>query len=203
LLQSPSEVEQRLAVTLAEHIALALANLNLRETLRDQSIRDPLTGLFNRRFMEESLERELRRAVRNNQSAAVVMMNIDHFKHFNDTFGYQAGDTLLRALGDFLKKNTRGQDVACRSGGEEFTLVLSGASSEAALQRAEILREQFKQLNAQHRGQPLGVVSLSLGVAAFPEHGSTMQEILQAADQALYCAKEEGRDRVVVGRAVS
>ena len=195
-LRSSAEAEQRLTAVLAEQIALALANLKLRESLRNQSIRDPLTGLFNRRYLEESLERELSRASRNKKPLALIMMDIDHFKHFNDTFGHQAGDTLLRALGDYLKKRTRGQDIACRYGGEEFALVLSDTPLDAALQRAEILREEIKQLHAQHAGQLLGTVSLSMGVALFPEDGSTITEIIRAADQALYKAKHEGRDRV-------
>ena len=195
-LRSSAEAEQRLTAVLAEQIALALANLKLRESLRNQSIRDPLTGLFNRRYMEESLEREMSRAHRNKKSLALVMMDIDHFKHFNDTFGHQAGDTLLRALGDYLKKRTRGQDIACRYGGEEFALVLSDTPLDAALQRAEILREEIKQLNVQHAGQLLGTITLSMGAALFPDDGLTSAELLRAADQALYKAKREGRDRV-------
>ena len=141
---------------MGERISLALANLRLREVLRGQSIRDPLTGLFNRRFMEESLERELRRAVRGKQPVAVLMLDIDHFKRFNDTFGHQAGDALLRALGNLLKETTRGQDVVCRYGGEEFAFVLAGASLDAARKRAELLREEIKHLNVRHGGQLLG-----------------------------------------------
>jgi diguanylate cyclase (GGDEF)-like protein/PAS domain S-box-containing protein len=202
-LRSPAEAEQRLTAVLAEQIALALANLRLRESLRTQSIRDPLTGLFNRRYMEESLEREMSRANRNKKSLALIMMDIDHFKHFNDTFGHQAGDTLLRALGDFLKKRTRGQDIACRYGGEEFALVLSDASFDAALQRAEILREEVKQMDVQHAGQVLGTINLSMGVALFPEDGPTVSEILRAADQALYQAKHDGRDRVCTSSSLA
>lgn len=184
-----------------ERIPLALANLRLRDVLRTQSIRDPLTGLFNRRYMEESLERELRRAIRNHQSVALAMLDIDHFKLFNDTFGHQAGDTLLRALGDFLSQRTRGQDVACRFGGEEFALILSGATSEDAVARAELLREELKHLSVQHAGQTLGRISFSIGISAFPGHGTTAEELLRAADEALYCAKEDGRDRVVLASA--
>src|ERR1019366_1871619 len=114
------EVLERQATAAGERISLALANLQLREVLRGQSIRDPLTGLFNRRFMEESLERELRRAMRGKEQLALLMLDIDHFKRFNDTFGHQAGDALLRALGNLLRETTRGQDVVCRYGGEEF-----------------------------------------------------------------------------------
>ena len=196
-----TDAQQRLAVTAAGHIALALANLRLRETLRMQSIRDPLTGLFNRRYMEESLARELRRAARNQRRLGAIMLDLDRFKRFNDTFGHEAGDTLLRELGEFLRSRTRGEDIACRYGGEEFVVILPEASMEVTQQRAERLREEFKHLNVQHRGRSLGPVTLSVGVAVFPEHGSTAEEILRAADHALYQAKAEGRDRVALGAA--
>jgi diguanylate cyclase (GGDEF)-like protein/PAS domain S-box-containing protein len=195
--ENQMEILGRQAAAVGERISLALANLRLREVLRGQSLRDPLTGLFNRRYMEESLERELRRAVRNNQSLALLILDIDHFKRFNDTFGHQAGDTLLRALGDFLIQRTRGQDAACRYGGEEFALVLSGAAADAAYRRAELLREDLKQMAVQYAGQVLGSVTVSIGIATFPGH-ATADELLHAADQALYRAKSEGRDRVVV-----
>jgi diguanylate cyclase (GGDEF)-like protein len=199
--QSSGEAERRLATVLAEQVALALGNLKLRESLRNQSICDPLTGLFNRRYMEESLEREFSRANRNKTAVAIVMMDLDHFKRFNDTFGHQAGDTLLRTLGDFLKRNTRGQDIACRYGGEEFALVLTESTMAGALQRSEILRQQVKQLSVEYAGQLLGAISVSMGVALFPDHGTTMGDVLRASDQALYCAKREGRDRVAVWTA--
>ena len=192
------EMLARQAIAVGERISLALANLRLREVLRVQSLRDLLTGLFNRRYMEESLERELQRAIRNNQFVALLMLDIDHFKRFNDTFGHQAGDTLLRALGDFLTKQTRGQDAACRYGGEEFAIILSGTSVEAAERRAELLREDLKQLTVEYAGQLLGSVTLSIGVAAYPGH-DTAKDLFQAADQALYRAKADGRDRVIVG----
>lgn len=194
--RSPREAERRLAAVLVEQVALSLGNLKLRESLRNQSICDPLTGLFNRRYMEESLEREFSRANRNKSSVAIIMMDIDHFKRFNDTFGHQAGDTLLRILGDFLKKNTRGQDIACRYGGEEFALVLTDSNLAGAVQRAELLRQQVQQLSVEYAGQLLGSVRVSIGVALFPDHGTTMVEVLRASDQALYRAKREGRDRV-------
>jgi diguanylate cyclase (GGDEF)-like protein len=156
-----------------------------------------LTGLFNRRFMEESLERELRRADRGKQELALLMLDIDHFKSFNDTFGHPAGDALLRELGKLLKETTRGQDVACRYGGEEFAFVLAGASLDAARKRAELLREEIKQLNVRHGGQLLGAVTLSIGIAVFPGSGENPVQLVKAADEALYRAKEEGRDRVI------
>lgn len=194
--RQPAENERQLAGVLSEQVALALGSLKLRESLKNQSICDPLTGLFNRRYMEESLEREFSRANRNKTSVSIIMMDLDHFKRFNDTFGHQAGDTLLRTLGDFLKRNTRGQDIACRYGGEEFALVLTDTTLAGAVQRCEILRQQIKQLNVEYAGQLLGAINVSMGVALFPDHGSTITEVLGAADQALYRAKREGRDRV-------
>ena len=191
------------ASAVGERISLALANLRLREVLRNQSIRDSLTGLFNRRFMEESLEREVRRASRNKEGVAVLMLDLDHFKLFNDTFGHQAGDLLLRGFGDFLSQGTRGQDVACRYGGEEFLIVLAGATIDAAFKRAELLREDLKQLTVRHAGQVLGRVTVSIGVSAFPDNGATAEELVHAADKALYRAKEEGRDRIVVAGALT
>jgi diguanylate cyclase (GGDEF)-like protein len=192
------EALYRQAIAVAERISWALANLSMREVLRVQSIRDPLTGLFNRRYLEESLERELRRAVRNHQSVSILMLDVDHFKSFNDTFGHQAGDTLLRALSNFLVHRTRGHDIVSRFGGEEFVVVLTDASLDAAYKRAELLREELKQLTVIHGRQVLGCITLSIGVASFPAHGGTLNELLHAADQALYRAKADGRDRVAV-----
>ncbi|MGK7905507.1 MAG: PAS domain S-box protein [Hormoscilla sp.] len=189
--------KRQLAQTVSEHIGLALANLQLRETLQQQSIRDPLTGLFNRRYMEESLERELRRCDRNKQPLSIIMLDVDHFKHFNDTFGHEAGDAVLRELGLFLQQNIRDSDIACRYGGEELMLILPEASLHDTEQRAEQLREGIKRLRVQHRRQQLGVVTVSLGVACFPKHGPTGKAAIRAADAALYQAKKAGRDRVV------
>jgi len=188
----------REALSAGERISLALANLSLREVLRTQSIRDPLTGLFNRRYMEESLHRELRRAVRQNEQVAVFMIDIDYFKQFNDTFGHLAGDTLLRELGTSLSQHTRGQDVVCRFGGEEFAIILTSASSEAAHTRAQRLCEEVRKLTVVFRGQTLGRITLSVGIAGYPGSGNDAEELLRKADEALYRAKTEGRDRIVV-----
>lgn len=193
-----SDSEQRLARTFAEQSALALANLNMREILKMQSVRDPLTGLYNRRYMEESLERELRRASRKNSTIGLMMLDVDHFKRFNDTFGHEAGDSVLRMLGNLLKTQFRGEDVVCRYGGEEFTIILPDASLKITQERAEQLREAVKMDVAQFRGQSLEPVSLSIGVSSFPANGATGDALLRAADAALYRAKEKGRDRVVV-----
>ena len=191
------EPQQRLASTVADQLSLAVANLKLRETLRNQSIRDPLTGLFNRRYLEETLERELRRAERGGGSLGVVMLDLDRFKEFNDTYGHDVGDMLLREIGRLLQGVIRGGDVACRYGGEEFALVLPGADTDTTRQRAERLRDAARNLLVSHRGHTVGAVTLSAGIAAYPKHGITGEVLLQAADAALYRAKAEGRDRVV------
>jgi diguanylate cyclase (GGDEF)-like protein len=129
------------------------------------------------------------------------MVDLDHFKRFNDTFGHQAGDAALRSLGDFLKKNTRGQDIVCRYGGEEFALVFSGATLEGTVERAEALRVGVKRMEVQYMGQLLGTITVSMGIALFPEHGSNVAEVLRGADQALYSAKREGRDQTCVWAA--
>ncbi len=196
--QQLSESQQRLAKTFAEQTALALANLKMREILRVQSVRDPLTGLYNRRYMEESLDRELRRAKRKNVVLGLMMLDVDHFKHFNDTFGHEAGDSVLRSLGTLLRTQFRGEDIVCRYGGEEFVVILPEASLELTQQRAEQLREAVKKDLVQFRGQSLGAVSLSIGVSSFPPNGITGEALVGAADAALYRAKEEGRDRVMV-----
>lgn len=192
-----SENKVRLVRTVAEHIALNLANLKLRATLSERSIRDPLTGLFNRRYLEESLERELYRAAREHRPLGTIMIDLDGFKKFNDTFGHSAGDQVLRALGDFLQKKTRGGDIACRYGGEEFTLILPGTSLEVARQRAEQLRQEIQHLKVPYSKH----LTVSLGVAVFPEHGTTKEALLKAADFALYQAKSEGGNRVAVAQS--
>jgi diguanylate cyclase (GGDEF)-like protein len=192
-----ADSRRRLATTVAEHVALALSNLILRETLRQQAIRDPLTNLFNRRYMEESLDRELSRAARHGSSLGVIMLDIDHFKPVNDTFGHAAGDTLLRAIGALLLTHTRAEDIACRYGGEEFTVILPDSSLEDTWRRAEQLRVAIRRLRVRYGGEPLDAVTVSAGVASYPEHGAVPEALLRAADLALYQAKAEGRDRVV------
>jgi diguanylate cyclase (GGDEF)-like protein len=193
-----SEIQLQLAKAMADTVALALANLKLRMSLLHQSIRDPLTDLFNRRYLEETLEREVRRATRLQRTVAVIMLDIDHFKRFNDTFGHEAGDTLLRELGGFLKREIRGGDFACRYGGEEFVLILPEISPEDVRNSAERMREKIKELNIQYNNVVLENITLSLGVALFPVHGTTGKAILHAADEALYQAKHQGRDQVVI-----
>ncbi len=194
---------QRMAQAMAQHIALAIANLKLRAVLRAQAIRDPLTGLFNRRYLTELLELELRRAQRSRYSVGVVMLDIDHFKRVNDTFGHQAGDMLLREFATLLKTNCRGGDIVARFGGEEFVLVLPSVSLEDATRRAETLRKASEDLQLVRDHRTLGPVTVSLGVAVFPNHGTTGEALIQAADAALYRAKQGGRNRVLTADASS
>ena len=184
------------ATTVAEAMALALANLKLRETLRNQAIRDGLTGLFNRRYLEETLDRELSRSKRQGSPLGVIMLDLDHFKEYNDTYGHNAGDELLMSLGELIQDQIRREDIACRYGGEEFLLIMPGAPLEVALNRAEELNRSVKNLHT--RNTSLKPITISAGVAIFPDHGGAGKEVIRAADAALYRAKAKGRDRVLV-----
>lgn len=190
---------QQILRGVVDTLALALANLRLRETLRQQSIRDPNTGLYNRRYLEETSSRELRRMERSEQPLAMIMLDVDHFKQFNDTFGHEAGDLVLKQVAATLLDHARESDVVSRYGGEEFALMMPATSLAEGAERAEALRKAIKQLHLAHRGRTLGTITASFGVAAFPELGASWAEIVNAADRALYQAKAEGRDRVVVG----
>ncbi len=192
-----TESKRRLAVSVAEHIALALSSLRLRETLREQAIRDSLTGLFNRRYMTESLERELRRAERRRSAVGIIMLDLDHFKHVNDTYGHDIGDMLLRAVGHLLQKQIREEDIACRYGGEEFTVILPDTRLDEVRLRSEQLRVAVTHIRGGQNGA-YADLSASFGIAEFPAHGSTADAVLHAADAALYEAKTNGRDQVVV-----
>jgi diguanylate cyclase (GGDEF)-like protein len=182
----------------AEQVGLCISNLRLREALRNQSIRDPLTGLFNRRYLEETLEREVRRATRSEQSLGVIMLDLDHFQRFNDTYGHEAGDTVLRQTASFLANSVRAEDIVCRFGGEEFIVILPMADLNATRTRAESICSRLRELEVLHDGRPVGRVTASAGVAAYPEHGIVPKALIEAADASMYRAKKEGRDRVVV-----
>jgi diguanylate cyclase (GGDEF)-like protein len=148
--------------------------------------------------MEEALAQEQHRTTRNDAHLAVIMIDIDHFKAFNDNHGHDSGDAILRALGGFFKKHVRGSDIACRYGGEEFVLIMSPSTAEGALQRAENIREAATKLSVKHAGQHLGAITLSMGVAVFPDHASEATALVKAADVALFHAKSGGRNRVVM-----
>ncbi|HTP62850.1 MAG TPA: diguanylate cyclase [Burkholderiales bacterium] len=188
-------------LTVAEHIALALSNLRLSETLRVQAVRDALTGLYNRRHMEQALEREILRAGRTHRTVGVIMLDLDHFKNFNDAHGHEAGDALLRLLGGYLVTHVRAEDIACRYGGEEFVVIMPEASLEMARGRAADLLRGLDGLRVNYRGALLPGVTVSIGVAAFPAHGRTASDLLRSADSAMYAAKRQGRDRVETAQA--
>lgn len=187
--------------TFAAQVGLSIANIRLREALRTQSVRDALTGLYNRRYLEETLERELRRAARAEHSLGILMIDLDHFKKFNDTYGHDAGDMVLRDTGASLTKGIRAEDFVCRFGGEEFVVILPTADPETSRARAEKLRTKMRELTITYQGKSLGMVTISVGVAAFPAHGTSPKELMAAADAALYQAKRGGRDQVVVASA--
>jgi diguanylate cyclase (GGDEF)-like protein len=188
----------RRANAVAERVSLALANLKLRELLRNQSIRDPLTGLYNRRYLEESLNRELQRAKRAGRSVSLVMLDLDHFKHFNDTFGHQVGDILLKEVAGVIKSRVRAGDLPCRYGGEEFSLIVAEVDTEGTQKCVESIRESIKHLSLHHRGQTLGTITVSAGIATYPTHADNSEDLVRAADEALYEAKKAGRDRIFV-----
>ena len=193
--QSKDE-QRRLAMVCAEQISLAIANAKLRDQLRDQSIRDALTGMFNRRYMLETCRREFSRAARARQNVSILSMDVDHFKKFNDNHGHDAGDTVLRAVSECLMANFRDEDVACRFGGEEFVVLLPGTTAEAAVRKAEDVRTKIESLVVRYVDANLPRITMSIGVAAFPQTGDNPQVVLKAADEALYRAKDGGRNRV-------
>ena len=173
-----------------------------KEVLREQSIRDPLTNLFNRRFLDESLERELARARRDGVPLAVLMVDIDRFKQLNDRYGHQAGDEVIRRLGNLLRTGARGGDLPCRYGGEEFLLVLPNMTGETAFERAEQWRQAFALERVQVGGRVVQA-TVSIGIAVFPWHGDRRESLIRAADDALYAAKRGGRNRVVVAKTTA
>ena len=189
----------RRVTTIAEVLAVGLSNLASRESLRSQSIRDPLTALFNRRFMEESLDRELARATRHESTIGLIILDLDNFKRFNDEFGHRAGDTALIEIGSLLRDSIRTEDVACRYGGEEFAVIMPGAPLEATTRRAEAILEAVRAISVRDIGGKIrGPVTASAGISHFPDHGATRDALVEAADIALFAAKNAGRDCVRV-----
>jgi diguanylate cyclase (GGDEF)-like protein/PAS domain S-box-containing protein len=192
-------VQQRqLLTTLGEVIKLSLSSLKLRDALRAQAIRDPLTGLFNRNYLAETLRRELSRSARRKAPLCVAMLDIDGFKAFNDTFSHHAGDVLLKCLGTFFLKTLRTSDIVCRYGGDEFVLVLSDTDAGHVMERLDRLRSEVKDMECAYEDQILPAASISIGIAQWPEHGATLEELISSADSALYSAKHGGKDHVSV-----
>ncbi|HRO25976.1 MAG TPA: diguanylate cyclase [Luteimonas sp.] len=193
----PEDSDAAIIALLAEQLGLALANTQLRETLQQQSLRDPLTGLFNRRYLEENLSRELHRCERRGLPLSVLMLDVDHFKRFNDTHGHAAGDALLAHVGRTIAGSIRAEDMACRYGGEEFTVILPETDAATAHARAETIRRALESTAVVHLRQTLGPVTASIGLSTWPDDGTTPELLLQVADAWLYRAKAEGRNRVL------
>jgi diguanylate cyclase (GGDEF)-like protein/PAS domain S-box-containing protein len=170
---------------------------SLRAQLQEQAIRDPLTGLFNRRFFSETLEKETAQAVRDNSPLSFIILDIDFFKKINDTYGHKYGDFVLQTFAKFLSDNIRSGDLLCRFGGEEFVILMPNASTESAYERAEVLRRQFEAMNIDFENQNIKS-TFSAGVATFPNHSASSEAVLSLADQALYQSKANGRNRVTV-----
>jgi diguanylate cyclase (GGDEF)-like protein len=189
---------QNLAKAAADQIALALTNIRFREALQNQSIRDPLTTLFNRRYMEESLERELHRAQRNSGGVAVIMVDLDHFKSFNDMYGHRVADNMLRVFARYLQRSVRLADIVCRYGGEEFVLILPATTLEEAINRLAEVQEGARRLTIEGEVGIPAQITFSAGIAVFPLHGADSETLLRGADRALYDAKQRGRDRISV-----
>ena len=195
-------VQAELAQALADGVSLALANLALREKLRNQALRDDLTGLYNRRFLEETLPRMVAHAERRGAPIAVLMLDLDHFKQVNDRYGHAVGDAVLKEVGGLLLARLRRMDVACRYGGEELTVLMPDCSAQDALVRARELCAMVRGLR-DRADSTLPPVTVSIGVAAWPDHGEQIGKVVEAADAALYEAKRQGRDRAVPAEAAA
>ena len=193
---------KQLAETVGETIKLSLSNLKLRVELRQQAIHDPLTELYNRRYLEETLARDLHQVQRRKAPLSVVMLDLDGFKQFNDSYGHGAGDSILRGFGRVLRDHLRKSDISCRYGGDEFVLVLPDSSIADTQERLEQIRLFLKEFQIQYGERTLRMITLSAGIAQTPEHGISAAELLQAADEAMYAAKQAGGDRIVVCETV-
>jgi diguanylate cyclase (GGDEF)-like protein len=170
-----------------------------RETqLSQQTIRDSLTNLYSRSYLEQTLERELQRSLRDHSAVGIILADIDRFKNFNHTYGHAVGDMMLKKLGEYLQEGVRVSDIACRYGGEEFAIIITEASRELTLERAEHLRKEISQIKLDYEGQSIQGITISIGVAIYPEHGLTVDALLKNADLALFQAKVEGRNQVVL-----
>ena len=187
---------QDLAETVAQNLALSFANLKLQQKLRYQSLRDPLTGLYNRRYLQEAFEKELERASRKQQSVSVMMLDVDYFKRFNDVYGHAAGDLVLSKVGAYISSTIRQYDIACRYGGEELIIVMPDVDIDNAILCAERIRTGIKNMHLKHDNRQLDSISISIGIACYPDNGSDAEGLIRAADKALYQAKESGRDCV-------
>ena len=205
LRSTPSSIQEfktsrKLAQMCAEQISMAIANVRMRDQLQDQSVRDPLTGLFNRRHMTDSIRKHISVSQGTGMPLSVIAIDVDHFKKFNDNHGHDAGDMVLRAVGSVLEQACDGDLVACRPGGEEFTLILPGLSHEDVITKAELLRQGIEDVVVRYGDKSLPRITISVGVAHYPAHGAMPQDLLRAADDALYEAKAKGRNQVCIAK---
>lgn len=202
---APEEIEdlREQVRTVGETIKLSLSNLRLRVALQEQATHDTLTGLFNRRYLDETLPRELHRIERAGGRLAVAMLDIDHFKRFNDSMGHEAGDLVLREIGQLLRDKLRKSDIGCRYGGEELMVILPDSGAEDARSRLADICDQIRSMRIGYRGGVLPTVTVSVGIAATNHHHANVAALLRTADDALYAAKEAGRDRIVIGGATA
>jgi diguanylate cyclase (GGDEF)-like protein len=189
---------KKLVQTIGEGIKLSISNLKLREIMREQATHDPLTGLFNRRYLKETLSRELNLARRHHLKTSISVIDIDHFKDFNDTYGHEAGDRILIELGRLFTNSIRKTDIACRYGGEEFVIVLFDSPQEESRHHLEKICTKVKEMQVLYGEYLLGKVSLSVGMVEASEAEKSTEEYLNEADKALYAAKRTGRDRIVI-----
>jgi diguanylate cyclase (GGDEF)-like protein/PAS domain S-box-containing protein len=194
-----TEEEIQIGRLFAQIAAMAIENAQLQDTLTDQSVRDPLTGLYNRRYLFETLPREIKRATREDYPVSFVLLDIDLFKHINDQYGHGAGDLALRTLAAHLQSVVRASDILCRYGGDEHIIVMPNANPDAAFARADQIRAAIEQLRPSYQGQELHI-TISLGVAAYPDHGATIDDVIACADKALYHSKLNGRNQVNIFR---
>lgn len=188
---------KNLVFTLAEHLGLALANLRLQEELRSQAMRDPLTGLYNRRYFEDAIDREYYAANQNNSILTILMLDLDHFKRFNDNFGHDAGDFVLKEVSSLFSRVVSDRGIVCRIGGEEFVVVSTKLDAQQALALSNRIIEEVRELHLSLRGISLGQLGVSVGIATYPELDVSEKELIKLADTALYEAKERGRSQAV------
>lgn len=191
---------RQLIISLGDALKLAISNIELREALEEQATHDPLTGLYNRRYFSEVMVHELARVRRSGGNLALAIADIDHFKHFNDTFGHDAGDRVLVELATLLRKELRSSDMVFRFGGEEFVILLPDTDMAGGMNCLDGLRKQVEAMDVRYDGQSLGAVTMSAGLAQYPPHGQTEEDLIRLADAALYQAKESGRNRVMVAQ---
>ncbi|SBS39978.1 Phytochrome-like protein cph2 [Vibrio toranzoniae] len=190
-------ITEQLAFSVSEHLGLALANLSLQEKLRSQALSDPLTGLFNRRFFDQKLEEHSMNSATSEQPLSLLMLDLDHFKRFNDNFGHDAGDFVLKEISALLKQSVSEDEIACRLGGEELAILLPHYSMQQATEFGQTLCDAVRSMHLEHKGLSLGQLGVSIGVAMYPKPASDTESLVKMADKALYMAKDMGRSRVV------